>query len=196
MKRVAIIALAVACAGLGACSRPLDPQDPQDPDRPHPTPPVPFADPVPTTTMTTVSLQLQNGSAAAAYVYQGCLIDYKITSLADPSITINRVEGCICACGQSVCSTCGQCYAGHREIPAGGQITESWVTANVTSESGGVTGSCQRLHALPTGSYRIELPVYATQADAAAKVLPRVVTQVFTLPAPDDTVTIPVAASP
>jgi len=43
--------------------------------------------------------------------------------------------------------------------------------------------------------YRIELPVYSFQADAAAKVLPRVVTQVFTLPAPDDTVAIPIGSS-
>jgi hypothetical protein len=193
MKRATIIAVVVACAGLGACSNTLDPHD--SPNPPHPTPPPhPIADPQPTTT--TVSLQLQNGGMEAAYVYQGCLIDYKVTSLADPSVPINRVEGCLCMCGQSACSTCGQCYAGPREIPAGGQITESWVTANVTTENGGVTGSCQRLNALPAGSYRIEVPVYVTHAEADAKVLPRVITQVFTLPAPNDTVTIQVAASP
>ena len=57
-------------------------------------------------------------------------------------------------------------------------------------------GGCQRLHALPAGSYRIDLPVYAFEADAAAKVLPRVVTQTFTLPAPDDAVMIPVGTAP
>jgi hypothetical protein len=192
MKRVAIIALAVACAGLGACTSTLDPQDPTPP---HPTPPPhPIADRA--LAATSVTLQLQNGGAEAAYVYQGCLIDYKITSLADPSAPINRVAGCICACGQNVCPTCGQCYAEPREIPAGEQITESWLTASVTSEPGGVTGSCQRLNPLPAGSYRIELPVYVTHAEAAAKVLPRVVAQVFTLPAPDDTVTIAVGRAP
>jgi hypothetical protein len=149
----------------------------------------PITEPEPTTT--SVNLQLQNGGAAAAYVYQGCLIDFTITALTDPPVTINRVEGCVCECGRNDCPTCGACYAGPLEIPAGGQVTQSWLTANVTSEPGGVRGSCQRLHGLPAGSYRIELPVYATQAEAAAKVLPRVVTQVFALPAPNDTVAIP-----
>jgi hypothetical protein len=183
MRRAAIIALAVACVGLGACARNLDTVDPQ----PDAGPPTPEA--------TTLSLQLQNGGAVAAYVYQGCLIDYKVTSLADPSMTINRVEGCLCSCGQNACPVCGACYAGAREVAAGTQITESWLTATVTTESGGPFGSCQRLHALPAGSYRIELPVYASEADAAAKVSPRVVTQVVTLPAPDDTIVIPVGIS-
>ena len=175
MRRAAIIALVVACAGLGACARDLDMPDPL----PEPT---------------TVSLLMQNGGAMPAYVYQGCLIDFTITSLANPSTPIHRVEGCVCECDQNACPVCGACYAGPLEIAAGGQVVQSWLTAHVTTESGGVTGSCQRLNALPAGSYRIELPVYASQADAAAKALPRVVTQVFTLPATNNTVAIPVAA--
>jgi len=152
----------------------------------------PITDPEPTAV--SLNLQLQNGGASSAYVYQGCLIDFTITALTNPPVLINRVEGCVCQCGQSVCPTCGQCFAGPLEIPAGGQVTQQWLTANVTTESGGVTGSCQRLHALPAGSYRIDVPVYATDAEAAARLLPRVVTQVFTLPAPNDTVVIPIGS--
>jgi hypothetical protein len=177
MKRAAIIALVVACAGLGACSRDLEP-------------------PVPPPEPTTITLQFQNGGAAPAYVYQGCLVDLTITSLADPAAVINRVEGCVCECGRTTaCPICGACYAGPREIPAAGQMTESWLTATVTSEST-PTGGCQRLHTLPAGTYRIALPVYASEADAAAKTSARIVTQTFTLPEPDDTVAIPVAAAP
>jgi hypothetical protein len=171
MRRAAILALAVACATLGACSRDLDPTDPEP---------------------TTVSLKIQNDGPSTAYVYRACVLDFTITSLANPSVPINRVEGCaVCECSQTSCPICGACYEAPEEIAAGGQLTESWLTVNVTTENRKI-GSCQRLHALPAGSYRIELPVYRTQADAAAKVLPRVITQVFTLPAPDDTVAIPI----
>jgi len=187
MRRAAIIALAVLSAALGACARNLDATDPR-PDAGSDVRTDPGPDP------TTVTLHLQNGGANAAWVYQGCLVDFKVTSLADPTLTINRVEGCVCECGQGTCPVCGACYAGPREIPAGQQILEYWLTATVTTEPSPI-GGCQRLHALPAGSYRIELPVYAFEADAAAKVLPRVVTQVFTLPAPDDTVAIPIGSS-
>ncbi len=178
MRRAAIIAAAVACVGLGACSRDLDTTDPQPDPEPR-----------------SVNLHLQNGGASAAYVYQGCLVDFRITSLANPSVTINRVEGCVCECGQNACPVCGACYAGPREIPAGEEVIAPWLTASVTTETSPI-GGCQRLHTLPAGSYRIEVPVYSFEADAAAKVLPRVVTQVFTLPAPDDTVVIPVGTAP
>ncbi len=175
MRRATAFALVIACVGLAACGNGV-----LDMPQPEPSP-------------STVKFQLQNDGAAPAYVYQGCLVDFTITSLANPSAPITRVEGCVCSCSQAPqCPVCGACYAGPLEIAAGTAATAYWTAATLTTERG---GACQTLHALPAGSYRIDLPVYASQADAAAKVLPRVLTQVFTLPAPDDTVAIPVASS-
>jgi hypothetical protein len=176
MKRATSLALTIACVGLGACSRDLDMPNPE-PDPPR-----------------TVSFQLQNDGATTAFVYESCIVDFTITSLANPSAPITRVAGCVCTCDQAPqCPVCGPCFEGPREIAAGTAMTAYWLTASVTTERG---GACQRLDALPAGSYRIDLPVYPTLADAMAKMFPRTVTQTFTLPAPDDTVTIPVATAP
>ena len=173
MKTLTAIALAAVCAG--ACSRDLD------------TPPTP--DPP-----TTISFDLRNDGASPAYVFETCIVDFTITSEADPNTPITRVAGCICTCEQAPqCPLCGPCFSGPREIAAGGKLTAYWTTASVTTETRGNIG-CQIVHPLPAGSYRIDLPVYASEADATAKLSPRTVTQTFTLPPPSDVITLPVAA--
>jgi hypothetical protein len=171
MKRSTGIALAVVCAGLAACARDLQP--PTEDQRPS-----------------SVRFEIRNQGPSTSYVYQSCTIDFAITSLANPTAPIAQVGPCVTECGTPP-HTCGACFEAPLEIAAGGTATAYWLAARVTNEP-----TCQRLHALPDGDYRIQLPVYASHAEATAKVLPFTFTQVFTLPAPDDTVTIPIAISP
>lgn len=184
MKTLTAILVAAVCAG--ACARDLDGTSRDSGTSPDATSPEP--DP------TTIRFELRNDGTVPVHVFESCIVDFKITSLADPNAPLTPVAGCVCTCDQAPrCPTCGQCFVGTHEIAVGGQFTAYWLTASMTTETRGNVG-CQRLHTLPAGAYRIDLPVYASEADATAKVSARIVTQTFTLPPPSDLITIPVAA--
>jgi hypothetical protein len=87
------------------------------------------------------------------------------------------------------CPVCGACFQGSREVAGGTTVSEYWSTVTVTYEPA-PTGSCERKHALPAGQYRIDVPVYGSAEDAAAKMGARIATQTFTLPAPGDSVAV------
>jgi hypothetical protein len=84
-------------------------------------------------------------------------------------------------------------------VDVGASINEPWRAVNVTYEPR-PTGTCERQHTLPAGAYRIDIPVYSVprtpQAIEDGTAVPRTATQTFTLPAPNDTVAVPVGASP
>ena len=173
MKRLLLIAAATAALA-GACSTsPLD------------------REPAPST----VTFELRNDSVPALYLFQNCLLDLTITSLADPARVVEREGPCGCDCGFASCPVCGPCFAGPREVAGGGLVSEYWNAVSVTYEPA-PTGSCERKHALPAGQYRIDIPVYASPEDALAKTGARIATQTFTLPVAGDTVPVALGVSP
>jgi hypothetical protein len=139
---------------------------------------------------TTVTFELRNDSVPAVYLFQSCLVDLTITSLADPPRVIERGGPCGCDCGIASCPLCGQCFQGSLEVAGGSLRSEYWNTVSVTYEPA-PTGTCERKHALPAGQYRIDVPVYPTAEDAAARTNARIAAQTFTLPAPDATIHVP-----
>jgi hypothetical protein len=168
--------IAATTAALGACSTStLDPG-------PEPPPSV-------------VTFELRNDSLATVYLFQECFLDYTITSLADPPYQIGRQWACGCDCALSSCPVCGACFQGSREVPGGAAVSESWTAVNVTAEPR-PAGACEKKHTLPAGPYRIDIPVYTSDADATARTAARIATQSFVLPAPDDHVTVALGVSP
>jgi hypothetical protein len=175
MKPLLLIA-AMTAALAGACSDRLGTGNPPPP-------------------ASTVTFELRNDGASAVYLFQNCLLNLTITSLADPVHVVEREGPCGCDCGFTSCPVCGPCYAGFREVAGGAMLSEYWNAVSVTYESA-PTGSCERKHALPAGQYRIDVPVYASQDDATNGTGARTATQTFTLPAPDDTVGVALGVSP
>jgi hypothetical protein len=144
----------------------------------------------------TINFELRNDGAQSVYLFQNCLIDYTITSLADPTHTITRIDGCGCDCSLSSCSVCGACAHSAIEIAAGGTQTDSWLAVDITTQTR-PAGACQVQKTLPAGSYRIDVPVYASDADATAGTAARTASQTFTLPAsPDDRIAVALGVSP
>jgi hypothetical protein len=137
----------------------------------------------------TVMFELRNDSAPAVYLFQSCLVDLTITSLTDPVHVVQREAPCGCDCGVASCPLCGPCFQGSIEVAGGAMQSEYWNAVSVTHESS-PAGSCERKHALPAGQYRIDVPVYASAEDAAAKTGARIASTTFTLPAPMDTVSV------
>jgi len=142
-----------------------------------------------------VTFELRNDGIATVYLLQNCLVDYTITSLSDPANVIQRATGCGCECGQSSCPVCGACFVGSREVAIGTALTDHWTTEDVTNVPT-ATGSCLRRQTLPDGPYRIDVPVYASDADALARTGARTAIQSFMLPAPGDNVTVALGVSP
>lgn len=142
-----------------------------------------------------VNFELRNDGISTVYLFQGCLIDYTITSLADPVHVIHRNEGCGCDCSLSSCPVCGACFMGSREVAIGAAVSDSWTTEDIVNVQR-PTGSCQRSETLPAGPYRIDVPVYASDADALARTGARTAIQSFMLPAPGDSVTVALGVSP
>ena len=138
----------------------------------------------------TITFELLNNSVPTVYLFQECFVEYTITSLAGSPEVIARPGPCSCACGQSICPLCGQCLQGSLELAGGAVMNDQWSTVSVTYEPA-PTGSCERRHTLPAGPYRIDVPVYPTAEDAVARTGARIATQSFALPAPADSVMVP-----
>ena len=142
-----------------------------------------------------VTFELRNDGVPALYLFQNCLLDLTITSLADPARVVEREGPCGCDCGVASCPVCGPCFAGPREVAGGGMVSEYWNAVSVTYEAA-PTGSCERKHALPAGQYRIDIPVYASPEDALTKTGARIATQTFTLSASTDAVGVVLSVWP
>ena len=142
----------------------------------------------------TITFQLHNDGISTIYVFEGCQLDYTITSLADPVHAIARTGGCACACGHE-CPVCGACFEGPLEMATGGMMISEWSTVNVTTEPT-PTGSCERTTPLPEGPYRIDVPVYPSHDDAVAKTSARTASASFTLPVVGNVVHVQLGESP
>jgi len=143
----------------------------------------------------TVTFELRNDGVPSVYLFENCLLDLTITSLAEPVHVIEREGPCGCDCGESSCPVCGPCFLGSREVAGGAVVSEYWSAVSVTYESA-PTGSCERKHTLPAGQYRIDVPVYASAEDTLARTGARMATQSFVLPAPGDSVSVALGVSP
>jgi hypothetical protein len=173
MKRLLLI-VATGALAAGACgSSRLDPQ-------PQPS---------------SVTFQLHNDGIGTVFLFENCTVEYTITSLADPVHEIALSGACACECGRE-CPVCGACFAGPLDVATGTMRTESWNTVKVTSEPTSAGGSCERRTALPYGSYRIDVPVYPTLADAMARMSGRTASQSFELPLSGDVVDVQLGLSP
>jgi hypothetical protein len=144
---------------------------------------------------TVVTFELRNDGIATVYLMQDCLLNYTITSLADPVHVIPRQSPCGCDCSFSSCPVCGACFQGSREVAIGTALSDSWAAVSVTNVPR-PSGSCERKQTLPDGPYRIDVPVYASDADAIAGTSARTAIQSFELPAPGDSVTVQLGVSP
>lgn len=142
----------------------------------------------------TVTFRLQNDGAQPVYLFQDCLIDYTITALASPVHVIMRVDGCACACG-ATCNVCGACAHSAIAVPVGMSQNDLWTAVDYTTEST-PAGGCVRQQRLPLGDYRIDVPVYASEADATAQTSARTATQSFTLQATNNVVDVALGVSP
>lgn len=143
---------------------------------------------------TTITFQFHNDGIATVYVFQNCLLDFTITSLADPVHEIPRGGACACTCGRA-CPVCGPCFAGPRELAIGAMMIDTWNTVSVATETT-ASGSCERSTTLPDGGYRIDVPVYPTGEDALTKTYARTATQSFDLPVVGNVVHVQLGASP
>jgi len=120
-----------------------------------------------------ITFSLQNGGATSVYIYEGCTPDLTITQLSTPPIVIgNPADGCgICDCAQTICPAvvCGARYQGGLEIAAAGGQQYLWSPVDMSYETRGTT-QCSHTGILPPGHYRIDAPVYTSNADAVATV--------------------------
>jgi hypothetical protein len=101
---------------------------------------------------------------------------------------VGRGGGCACSCSDPSCSgqlACGACFQGGLEIAPGSSMSYGWTAADISYENRG-SYQCARSPALPAGSYRIDVPVYGSEADAASQTGPRTVTKTFDLPPTGD----------
>jgi hypothetical protein len=145
----------------------------------------------------TVTFDLQNGGASSVYLYEGCLLELTITELADPTHVIGRGGGCgVCDCAAASCPavSCGACFMGSLEVTAGGKASYAWGAVDQVPGTRGAM-SCETTNVLPAGRYRIDVPVYESEADAASRINARTASQTFDLP-PPGVVVVPLGVHP
>lgn len=141
--------------------------------------------PVVETPLPPVTFQLRNDAPTPLFLHQGCVLEVTVKSVTNPTLTLDVGDGgCFCSC-EFECfgaNNCGQCLNGALKIDSVSTATFSWTPMSITFESRGSV-MCARIRAAPAGSYRIEVPVFPTEADATAKTNGRIASQTFILPA-------------
>ena len=144
-----------------------------------------------------LTFELRNDNPNPLFIYMGCTPDLTITELTTSPKIVGLGVGCgICDCSAESCPPvlCGPCFAGAFEIPAASSQPWSWSPVDMTYEPRGST-TCSHTRILPSGQYRIDVPIYERMEDAMAKMNGRVATQEFTLPAAEPVI-VPLAAGP
>jgi hypothetical protein len=151
-------------------------------------------DPPPRDPPATITFSLQNSGAAPVWLFERCIVDLKITQVAEPGRVIGLLDGCpVCDCGDSQCQgyVCGPCFMGGVEVAPSATRPFTWSAVDV--DFGTDNGrTCMQKQTLPAGQYRIDVPVYPTAEDAMARTNPRSVTQTFELPG-TETVVVPLS---
>jgi hypothetical protein len=144
-----------------------------------------------------ITFALVNGGAGSVFIYEGCNPDLTITQLSTPPVVIGLPQGCgVCSCAQPTCPpvTCGACYMGALEIAAASTQQYLWSPVDMTYSAIG-SKQCSYTRVLPPGHYRIDVPAYASSANAVAKTGGWVASSTFDLPT-TATVYVPLALSP
>lgn len=149
-------------------------------------------------TMATVTFRFKNTGASTLYVRQACSIFIRVTSLVDGR-TYGTNSSCACDCASPSCNgnlECGACApASGVPIPVGSAHDIAWVAQFTTSQlKTGSYGSfqCVSHSPIPTGPYKVEISLYATDADAINETNSRKLEQTFTLGTANATVEVPI----
>lgn len=151
------------------------------------------------TTMASITFRLDNQGAQTVYLRNNCWIPFEVTSLADGTAYANAFF-CACTCADASCTSqvaCAPCAPPSGIAVAAGQTQDvSWQARKSTLENR--TGSfgayqCVAHAPIPTGTYRLALSVYPTEADAAAGTNGRVIQQSFVLGTANATIAVPVS---
>lgn len=150
------------------------------------------------TTMASITFRVENQGAQTVYLRSSCWIPFDVTSVADGAVYANAFF-CACSCADASCTSqvaCAPCAPPSGIAVAAGQIKDvSWQARKSTLEN--KTGSlgayqCVAHAPIPTGTYRLAISVYPSEADAAAGTNGRVIQQSFMLGGSNATVVVPV----
>lgn len=150
------------------------------------------------TTMANITFRLDNRAAATVYLRNACWFPFTVTSLADGSQYANA-SYCACDCADSRCDSavaCAPCAPPSGVAVAAGESKDiAWTARKSTLESRtGEFGAFQCVSHQPiaVGTYRVAVPVYATQEDAEAELNARTVEQSFVLDTSNAVVVVPI----
>jgi hypothetical protein len=140
-----------------------------------------------TLTSANLTFRLDNQGAQTVYLRNHCWLPFDVTSLADGTAYANQLF-CACECADITCTValnCAPCAPPSGTAVAAGQTMDlSWKARKSTMESKtGPAGAfeCVTHAPIATGSYRLAVTVYPTEADAVAETNGRVVQQSFVL---------------
>lgn len=150
------------------------------------------------TTMAILTFRFKNTGASTLYVHQGCTIFVSVTSLADGK-TYGTNYACACDCASPTCNgnvACGVCAPSSGvPIEVGSSHDIYWAAEFTTSQlKTGPYGSfqCESHSPIPTGPYKVEIAVYASDSDATNETNSRKVEKTFTLGTADATIEVPI----
>ncbi|HEX4404012.1 MAG TPA: hypothetical protein VH560_04240 [Polyangia bacterium] len=155
---------------------------------PTPTTPAPYA----------VQFQLHDDGDTPAFLLDSCAITFGVSSCAGGFRDhLNDFAFCACSCEHPQCGNeCGGCAPdAATEIAPGTSTMLPWSGISTTIEPISTGGECVSGGNVPAGRYRFSITVYDSAADALARTGPRVVSQDFSLPAPNGVVDVVLAPS-
>lgn len=143
-----------------------------------------------------VTFRFENTGPATVYLEQGCELEFTVSScegLYRDSLTISALCSADCATPANGCPVCGACPDAPLAVDPGEFVDYQW-DRRLYSFSRQNGCSCHTTTPAPAGLYRVEIPVYASEADIAAKRPIRQGHADFTLPMPGQVVWVGIPA--
>lgn len=190
---IPVLVASVFLIMLSACSSPSSSPSLTEPNGDRI--PIPPACEIPATGQRpySVTFRLHNGGNASVFLHTGCFPPFQVSSCASGyADQLANLDFCPCLCDSS-CPVCGACYPDGGEALAPGATKEWLWIATLLVDSGETSRgtACKRESDLPTGLYRVSIPLFATSEDGLAQtpVLRRAAAD-FHLPATDGAVLI------
>lgn len=143
-----------------------------------------------------VTFQFTGTGTTTVYMREECTFEYKVTSCGDGYQEGLALTGqCTIDCAEkNQCLECGACLEQPVAVNPESTLLHAWAGHTYTFDENNVGCRCHVKHVAPAGKYRITVPVWATEEEAAANGPPAAEVSVdFDLPAPGGVVEVPLA---
>jgi hypothetical protein len=148
-------------------------------------------------TQARIAFSFKNTGTETAYIQMECTVQFQVVSEATSTVYPNK-SICLCRCIDPTCLDLPNCAPCAKRsgiaVEPGKTYETTWVAQSITiADKTGTRGDfkCVDYAPIPTGAYRVSIPVFSSDSDAAANTNASTASTPFQLTTDDAKVEVP-----